>query len=99
MDPLNREQAVWLARGEALGVILRRLHAMRALPARRQTRRTAVGRRHLESYAQLEWRMKAARQLRAETLGGATWMVSALAAALGAIRGLLPRITRTSSQA
>jgi hypothetical protein len=67
-------------------------------PARQ--RRTAVGRRHFESYAELERQMKAARQLRAETLGGATWIVSALAAALGAIRGLLPRITaRTSSQA
>jgi hypothetical protein len=57
-----------------------------------------MGRRYFETYAELERQMNAARQLRSETLGGATW--SALAAALGAIRGLLPRITaRTSSQA
>jgi hypothetical protein len=44
--------------------------------------------------------MEAARQLRAETLGGAAWIVSALAAAPGVIRRMLPRITaRTSSQA
>ena len=58
-----------------------------------------MDRRHFETYAQLEWQMKAARQLRAETLDGATWIVSALAAALGVIRRMLPRITaRTSSQ-
>jgi hypothetical protein len=59
-----------------------------------------MGRRHFETYPELDRQMNAARQLRAETLGGATFIVSALAAALGAIRGLLARITaRTSSQA
>jgi len=59
-----------------------------------------VGRRHFETRAELERQMEAAHQLRAETLGGATWIISALAPALGAIRGLLPRITaRTSGQA
>ena len=48
-------------------------------------------RRHFETRAELERQMEAARQLRAETLGGATWIVSALAAAVGAIRRLLLR--------
>jgi hypothetical protein len=81
------------------GILAVRPPAM-GLPAGRQARRTAMGRRHFETYAELDRQMNAARQLRAETLGGATFIVSALAAALGAIRGLLPRITaRTSSQA
>ena len=59
-----------------------------------------MGRRHFETYAELERQMKAARQLRAETLGGATWIVSALAAALDVIHRMLPRLPgRTSSQA
>jgi hypothetical protein len=50
-----------------------------------------VIRRHFETRAELERQMEAARQLRAETLGGATWIVSALAVAVGAIRRLLLR--------
>lgn len=48
-------------------------------------------RRHFETRAELERQMEAARQLRAETRGGATWIVSALAAAVGALRRLLLR--------
>ena len=56
-------------------------------------------RRHFETRAELEWQMEVARQLRTETLGGATWIVSALAAALGVIPRMLLRMTaRASSQ-
>jgi len=59
-----------------------------------------VVRKHFETRAELERQMEAARQLRAETLGGATWIVSALAAALSAIRRILLRIiTREPHQA
>ena len=58
-----------------------------------------MDRRHFETYAQLERQMKAARQLRAETLDGTTWIVSALATALVVIRRMLLRMTdRASSQ-
>ena len=50
-------------------------------------------RRHFESRAALERQMEAARQLRAETLAGAAWMIfSALAGVAGLIRRVLVRI-------
>ena len=49
-------------------------------------------RTHFETRAELERQMGAARQLRAETLGGATWIVSAFAGAVVAIRSLLLRV-------
>jgi hypothetical protein len=57
-------------------------------------------RRHFETRAELERQMEAARQLRAETLGGAAWIVSGLAAVLSMIRQMLLRIiTREPHQA
>jgi len=57
-------------------------------------------RRHFETRAELERQMEAARQLRAETLGGAAWVVSGLAAVLSMIRQMLLRIiTREPHQA
>lgn len=57
-------------------------------------------RRHFETRAELERQMEAARQLRAETLGGAAWIVSVLAAALSMIRRMLLQIiTREPHQA
>jgi hypothetical protein len=49
-------------------------------------------RKHFETRAELERQMEAARQLRAETLGGAAWIVSGLAAVLGMIWQMLLRI-------
>lgn len=49
-------------------------------------------RRHFETRAELERQMEAARQLRAETLGGASWIVSGLASVLDLIRRMLLRI-------
>lgn len=51
-----------------------------------------MARHHFETRAELERQMDAARQLRAETLGGAAWICSALAGVLGAVRRLLLRI-------
>jgi len=57
-------------------------------------------RRHFETRAELERQMEAARQLRAETLGGAAWIVSGLAAVPSMIRQMLLRIiTREPHQA
>ena len=57
-------------------------------------------RRHFETRAELERQMEAARQLRAENLGGAAWVVSGLAAVLSMIRQMLLRIiTREPHQA
>lgn len=57
-------------------------------------------RRHFETRAELERQLEAARQLRAETLGGAAWIVSGLAAVLSMIRQMLLRIiTREPHQA
>jgi hypothetical protein len=57
-------------------------------------------RRHFETRAELERQMEAARQLRSETLGGAAWIVSGLAAVLSMIRQMLLRIiTREPHQA
>jgi hypothetical protein len=57
-------------------------------------------RRHFETRAELERQMDAARQLRAETLGDAAWIVSGLAAVLSMIRQMLLRIiTREPHQA
>ena len=41
---------------------------------------------HFRTRAQLELQMEAARQLRAETLGGASWIVSGLSSALQFLR-------------
>lgn len=54
-------------------------------------------RRHFETRAELERQMEAARQLRAETLGGAAWIVSGLAAVLSMIRRMLLRMTARAS--
>ena len=57
-------------------------------------------RRHFETRAELERQMEAARQLRAETLGGAAWIVSVLPAALSMSRRMLLQIiTREPHQA
>jgi hypothetical protein len=65
----------------------------------RQSKENVMMRRHFETRAELERQMEAARQLRAETLGGAAWIVSGLAAVLGVIRRMLLRMTaRASSQ-
>jgi hypothetical protein len=52
-----------------------------------------VARKHFETRADLERQMDAARQLRAETLGGAGWIFSALAGAVEVIRRMMLRIT------
>lgn len=54
-------------------------------------------RRHFETRAELERQMEAARQLRAETLGGAAWIVSGLAAVLSMNRQMLLRMTARAS--
>lgn len=54
-------------------------------------------RRHFETRAELERPMEAARQLRAETLGGAAWIVSGLAAVLSMIQQMLLRMTARAS--
>lgn len=47
---------------------------------------------HFRTRAQLELQMEAARQLRAETLGGASWIVSGLSSALQFLRRALDLI-------
>lgn len=49
-------------------------------------------RTHFRTRAELERQMDAARQLRAETLAGASWSVSALVGAVGLIRRIVQRI-------
>ena len=44
---------------------------------------------HFRTRAQLELQMEAARQLRAETLGGASWIVSAILSAFQLLRRMI----------
>lgn len=52
-----------------------------------------MDRTHFRTRAALERQIDAARQLRAETLGGAAWIVSAFAAAFRAVRRLMRLLT------
>jgi hypothetical protein len=51
-----------------------------------------VTRTHFRTRAELERQMNAARQLRAEALAGASWIVSALAGAEGLIHRIVQRV-------
>lgn len=50
-------------------------------------------RTHFETRAELERQMDQSRQLRAETLGGASWILRALAGAVAVIGRMLLRTT------